>query len=181
MPTDPEAQSPKDYRNARKAFISACGKARVDTISRVHPKATGPDGKPLFMDSAALGPRDAKKAVLVVGDGAAASAAMTDLLSGGVALPQGTRLVLVHAFDPFAFAGVPGDRIWSHAMLRAVATEDLAQVTALFVLTLGVSDDNPAEILAEQRPRTTLKSKQMGAETGIATLRKIVADELAQF
>jgi hypothetical protein len=180
MPSDPEAQSPKDYRGARKAFISACGTARVDTISRVHPKATGPDGKPLFIDSAALGPRDAKKAVLVIGDGASASAAMTDLLSGGIAVPEGTRLVLVHAFDPFAFAGVPGNRIWSQTMLQAVVTEDLAQVTELFVLTLGVQDDNLAEILAEQRPRTALKSRQMGAETGIATLRKTVADELAR-
>jgi hypothetical protein len=180
MPSDPEAQSPQDYRGARKAFISACGKARVDTISRVHPKAAGPDGKPLFMDSAALGPRDAKKAVLVVGDGAMASAAMTDLLSGGVALPEGTRLVLVHAFDPFAFAGVPGDRIWSHAMLRAVATEDLAQVTDLVVLTLGVTDDDLAESLAGQRPRMKLKSKQIAAQTGIAALRKSVTTELTR-
>jgi hypothetical protein len=180
MPSDPEAQSPKDYRGARKAFISACGKARVDTISRVHPKATGPDGKPLFIDSAALGPRDAKKAVLVVGDGAAASAAMTDLLTGGVALPKGTRLVLVHAFDPFAFAGMPGDRIWSTAMLRAVVTEDLAQVTDLSALTLGVADDNLAQILGEQRPRMRLKSKRMDAETSIATLRRTVTSELAR-
>lgn len=180
MPSDPEAHFPKDYRGARKAFISACGKARIDAISRVHPRATGRDGKPLFIDTAALGPRDAKKAVLVVGDGAAASAAMTDLLSGGVAVPEGTRLVLVHAFDPFAFAGVPGDRVWSHAMLRAVATEDLAQVMELFVLTLGVSDDDLAQSLAEQRPRTKLGSKQMGAETGIAALRRTVAAELAR-
>jgi Protein of unknown function (DUF2817) len=180
MTGDPEAHFPRDYRDARKAFISACGKARVDTISRVHPKAMGPDGKSLFMDSAALGPRDAKKAVLVVGDGAAASAAMTDLLTGGIALPEGTRLVLVHAFDPFAFAGMPGDRIWSTAMLRAVATEDLAQVSDLSVFTLGVADDNLAQILAEQRPRMRLESKQMAAETSSATLRKTVTSELAR-
>ena len=180
MPSNPEAHFPKDYRDARRAFISACGKAHVDTISRVHPKAMGLDGKPLFMDCAALGPRKAKKAVLVVGDGAMASAAMTDLLSGGVVLPEGTRLVLVHAFDPFTFAGVPGDRIWSHTMLRAVATEDLAQVADLSVLTLGVTDNDVAQSLAEQRPRMTLKSKQMGAETGIATLRKTVAAELTR-
>ena len=48
-----------------------------------------------------------------------------------------------------AFAGVPGNRIWSQTMLQAVVTEDLAQVTELVLLTMGVQDDNLAEILAE--------------------------------
>ena len=115
MPGNPEANSQPDYRAARKAFVAACEKARADTISRVHPSRTGPDGKPLFIDSVALGPRDAKKALLVIANSAAASSAMTVLLQGGVTIPDGVRLVLVHALDPFAFMGVPGDPAWSQS------------------------------------------------------------------
>ena len=53
------------YRALRRAFIAACEKARIDTVARLHP-TKGPDGKPLFMDCAALGPRGASRGVLVV-------------------------------------------------------------------------------------------------------------------
>ncbi len=148
MTRDPEANFVRDYRDARKAFIKACEIAHVDSIARVHPGASGADGKPLFIDSAALGPRDARKAVLVIADGAGASTALTALLAG-LSLPKKTRLVLVHAFDPFSFAGAEGqDRQWSLAMLRAIAREDLAQVTDLTVLMLGAADEDLAEVFA---------------------------------
>ena len=38
----------------------------VDVIARVHPTAQGRDGKPLFLDTAIIGPRDAKKALLLM-------------------------------------------------------------------------------------------------------------------
>ena len=56
------------YRQSRKAFIEACEKAGADVVGRVHP-ARGPDGKPLFLDAAAFGPRLAKAGVLVVAYG----------------------------------------------------------------------------------------------------------------
>src|SRR5262245_38167139 len=59
-------KQPTNYRAARRAFIAACEAAHVDTVARLHP-AKAPDGKPLFMDVAPLGPRTAAKAVLVVG------------------------------------------------------------------------------------------------------------------
>ena len=121
------------YRAARRAFIAACEKAHVDTVARLHP-SKGPDGKPLFMDCAALGPRDATRAVLVVGCDAADTGLLMQLLD---APPKDARLVLVHAFDPAAFAGVPGDPAWPPAMLGAVATEDLSRVRALAVMALG--------------------------------------------
>ena len=96
----------------------------LDTIARLHP-AKGPDGKPLFMDCAALGPRDAAKRG--AGGGARcrpASAILVALLQGGLTAPPDARLVLVHALDPAAFAGVAGDPAWPAAMLGAVATED---------------------------------------------------------
>src|SRR5260221_4615435 len=121
---DAVSESPKDrggYRAARRAFVAACEKAHVDTVARLHP-VKGPDGKPLFMDCAALGPRRAAKAVLVVGYDAAGTGMMTDLLQP--ALPADARLVLVHALDPALFAGVASDPALPAAMLKAVATDD---------------------------------------------------------
>jgi hypothetical protein len=136
MPTRPE--SPRlTYRAARRAFIAACEKAHIDTVARLHP-SKGPDGKPLFMDCTALGPRHAERAVLLVGHDAAGTDLLIQLL-GAVAAPKDARLVLVHAFDPARFAGVPGDAAWPHTMLGAVATEDLSHVRELTVMSLMTS------------------------------------------
>jgi hypothetical protein len=181
MPDNPESNSPTDYRTARKAFIAACEAAHADPISRVHPKISGPDGKPLFVDSVALGPRMAGKALLLIADGAHAATAMTGLLQSGVALPQDARLVLVHAFDPFSFAGASGkDRDWSLATVRAVATEDLAQVTALTVLLLGMSKDGLANILMSNRPGMRLAFRQIDPKSGMKVLKKMVSGELSR-
>src|SRR3569623_425090 len=98
QPESPESQT--SYRTARRAFIAACEKAHVEAVARLHP-ARGPDGKPLFMDSAAVGPRHAAKAVLVVAYDASGSALIIELLAGKftAALPADTQLVLVHALD----------------------------------------------------------------------------------
>ena len=53
MRGQPESPNPKAYRAARRGFIAACEKARVETVARLHP-AKASDGKPLFMDCAAL-------------------------------------------------------------------------------------------------------------------------------
>ena len=107
MPS-PESYFPADYRQGRKAFIAACEKAGIDSIARVHPSAKGPDGKPLFIDSAALGPRGAKKALLLIAgthgvEGYFGSGAESGLLPR-LAAPPGTRIVLVHALNPYGFA-----------------------------------------------------------------------------
>jgi hypothetical protein len=123
------------YRKARRDFIAACEKLGADVIARVHPQR-GPDGKPLFCDSAAFGPRDAAAAMLVIGAGP------DDALIKG--LPKGARLVMVHALDPFSRVfrrpGAPGD--WPQKTLAAIAREDLAKVKQLTVLDLegGVSE-----------------------------------------
>lgn len=122
------------YRAARRAFIAACEAAHAETVARLHP-SKGPDGKPLFMDCAAAGPRLAAKAALVVSYDAPGSEMLIALLTE--TLPPDTKLVLVHALDPAAFAGVEGDPAWPAAMLGAVATEDLSHVRHLAVLTLG--------------------------------------------
>lgn len=109
MPSFPEDYFPADYRQARRNFIAACEKAGVDSIARVHPNAKGPDGKPLFIDSAAIGPRHAKTALLLVAgthgvEGYFGSGAFHGLLRQGLAPPAGARIVLVHALNPFGFA-----------------------------------------------------------------------------
>lgn len=122
----------KDYRGARRAFIAACEKAGVDSIARVHP-AKGVDGKPLFMDSAALGPRLAKRAVAAIAQDLSGSRILTALLQKPITPPDGMRVVLVHALVP---TGAERDD-WLRASLQAVATEDLSRVRDLAVLALG--------------------------------------------
>jgi hypothetical protein len=154
---DAVSESPKgpgSYRAARRAFIAACEKAHVDTVARLHP-AKGPDGKPLFMDCAALGPRRAAKAMLAVGYDAAGTAMMTDLLQP--AFPPDARLVLVHALDPALFAGVASDPAWPAAMLGAVATEDLSRVRDLAVLALGREDESLGPLLQQRLPQATIR------------------------
>lgn len=123
------------YRDARRAFIAAAEAAHVDTIARLHPRM-GKDGKPLFMDSAALGPRLATRAVLAIANEVAGSVLATALLKAKVPLPPDGRLVLVHAADPAAFPGVPDMPDWALQMLSSVSTEDLSRVQGLGLLPL---------------------------------------------
>jgi hypothetical protein len=154
MPAGTESpENQKTYRAARRAFIAACEKAHIDTVARLHP-SKGPDGKPLFMDCAALGPRHAARAALVVGYDAAGTDLLVQLLSD-LDLPQDARLVLVHAFDPARFAGVAGDAAWPPAMLGAVATEDLSHVRELALLSLAQSGDFETAI-AERLPQAAI-------------------------
>jgi uncharacterized protein DUF2817 len=142
----------KTYRAARRAFIAACEKAGIDTVARLHP-VKGPDDKPLFMDCAALGPRRASRGVLVVGYDAAGTELLMQLLTDP---PKDARLVLVHAFDPAAFAGVKLDPDWPPSMLRAVAIEDLSQVRNLAVLALGRTDESLKPALGEKLPQAAI-------------------------
>jgi hypothetical protein len=140
------------YRDARKAFIAACEHAHGGSIARVHPTALSPDGSHLFIDSVAFGSREAANALLVItganGEaGLLGSRVLAALLESEVMPLPGTRLVLVHALNPFGFAwgrqtnedGLALDdpragRSWSFAMLTAIATEDLARTLKLLVL-----------------------------------------------
>jgi len=154
MRGDPESpQSQTSYRTARRAFIAACEKAHVETVSRLHP-ARGPDGKPLFMDSAAVGPRHATKAVLVAAYDAPGSEVLIALL--GHSLPPGAQLVLVHALDPAAFAGVESDPAWPATMLGAEAVEDLSHARQLAVLPLGRHDEKLKPALAAHLPQAAI-------------------------
>ena len=147
-PESPE----KTYRAARRAFIAACEAAHAETVARLHP-AKAPDGKPLFMDCTALGPRHATRAFLVVSHDAPGCEVLVALLRD-VKAPAEARLVLVHALDPAQFAGVAGDASWSSAMLAAVATEDLSHVKNLSVLSLGRDGKSVVPALQSALPDT---------------------------
>ena len=123
------------YRQARRDFISACEGLGADVIARVHPER-GPDGKPLFCDCAAFGPRGARHALLVI---AGAETIIALLRTSSV--PAGARLVVVHDPDPYARVwganSLEAAADWPGKMLAAIATEDLARVKKLTVLDLS--------------------------------------------
>jgi len=104
----PEDHFPADYRAGRHAFIEASD--GLDVTTRVHPDATGPDGKPLFMDVAEIGPRKAKTALLLMSgthgaEGYFGSGVETGLLrEGHLVAPKGTKIVVLHAVNPYGFA-----------------------------------------------------------------------------
>jgi len=111
MSTRPEQHFPKDYRTARANFIAACEGADLGVTTRMHPNETGPDGKPLFLDTTTIGPLESSKALLLISgthgvEGYFGSAAQTGLLREGIAshVPKGAKLVMLHALNPYGFA-----------------------------------------------------------------------------
>ena len=111
MSADPSEHFPADYRAARHDFVHACEQAGVDVISRVHPDVTGIDGKPLFLDTAVIGPRTAKKALLLISathgvEGYFGSGVQTGLMREGLAgrVPNDSKIVLLHALNPYGFS-----------------------------------------------------------------------------
>jgi len=199
MPSKPEASFPPDYRSARKAFIAACMRAHADSIARVHPTASGPKGNPLFLDSVALGPRQARKALLLVTgvngeDGCMGSGLLASLLDAGLAPADDARLVMVHAFNPFGMAwgrkeneaGTDLDtadaaRSWSFAMLRDILTEDMAHVTKLRVLELAGGknsrlEDRSTAVLARALTEDHLGTDIMVARLFLAPVPEAVAE-----
>lgn len=102
---------PSDYRSARAAFIEACEAAGLGVTSRLHPAAQSIDGKSLFLDTAVIGAREAKSALLLISgthgvEGYFGSGVQTGLLREGLAkrAPKDGKIVLLHALNPFGFS-----------------------------------------------------------------------------
>jgi predicted deacylase len=111
MTKPPEAYFPTDYRSGRAAFIEACEAADLGVTARVHPSAKGPDGKPLFIDVATIGAREAKTALLLISgthgvEGYFGSGVETGLLREGLArrAPKSAKIIVLHALNPYGFA-----------------------------------------------------------------------------
>lgn len=155
-----QADFAKNYRQGRRDFIAACEKAGADAISRVHP-AMGPDGKPLFCDSAAFGPRNGTRALLLI---AGREDVITRLLRRGISLPKQARLVAIHALDAFAHAwgrpGAPAD--WPRKTLAAIATEDLSHCRELVALDMDGCGDKGA--LTAALPQAAILFREVGPE-----------------
>src|SRR5258708_23687988 len=108
MSLDPAEHFPADYRVGRHHFIAACEQTGIDVIARVHPKAGGRDGKPLFLDTAIIGPRDARMALLLISathgvEGYFGSGVQTGLMREGLAkrAPRNCKILLLHALNPY--------------------------------------------------------------------------------
>jgi hypothetical protein len=105
-----EAHFPPDYRTARANFLAACKAEGLGTTARVHPSARTRDGKPLFLDTAIIGERDAPSALLLISathgvEGYFGSGVQTGLLrEGRLRAPEGAKIVLLHALNPYGFA-----------------------------------------------------------------------------
>jgi predicted deacylase len=100
---------PHDYRGARAAFLDACGAADLGTTARVHPQATGRDGRALFLDTTVIGERAAGSALLMISathgvEGYFGSGVQTGLLRRDLRAPRGSRIVMLHGLNPFGFA-----------------------------------------------------------------------------
>jgi hypothetical protein len=204
-----ETSFPSDYRSARKAFIAACIRAPADSIARVHPAVSGPRGNPLFLDSVALGPRDAGKALLLVAggdgtEGGMGAGLLSGLLDAGIRPKRDARLVMVPALNPYGLAfgrkenesGIDLDaagaaRSWSFAMLRDILTEDMAHVTKLRVLELAQGSPSwledrsagmLARTLAQARPASDIRVARLFLVPGraLAESRAVVTRALAE-
>ncbi len=99
------------YAEARPKFCAAAAEAGGSLRSWLNPKARGPGGERLFLDTARFGAADAANMlVLIAGthgvEGHCGSGAeIAWLKSGGPAgLPPDTGALLIHALNPYGFA-----------------------------------------------------------------------------
>ncbi len=110
MVSVPECFS-ESYAEARPKFCAAAAAAGGDIRSRLNPRARGPNGEALFLDTAWFGPADAENVlVLIAGthgvEGHCGSGAeIAWLRHGGPAkLGPRTAALLIHAINPYGFA-----------------------------------------------------------------------------
>ena len=109
--TDPLDFFAEQYAEARAKFQLAVAQTGGQLVSYVHPAATGPDGGTLAIDVGSFGPVAAPKALLVLsgthgGEGYTGSAVQIALMRSGAlgSVPADTRVVLLHAINPYGFA-----------------------------------------------------------------------------
>jgi hypothetical protein len=107
-PVDHSAAFRPDYNSHRRRFLELCSQRGLQTRTLVHPR-TGPAGEPLATDLARIGPRSAKRVLMLVSgthgvEGFCGSAIQATLLSEIAEPPPETAVVLVHALNPFGFA-----------------------------------------------------------------------------
>jgi hypothetical protein len=102
----------EDYTGARQVFLTAAQQAGA-TVESFRNTTTTTEGAALFTDVAMLGPSDAQRILLLISathgvEGFAGSAIQTGLLRTSLASwsSEGTRIVMIHALNPFGFASL---------------------------------------------------------------------------
>ncbi|MEJ8570492.1 M14 family metallopeptidase [Microbaculum marinum] len=106
--TDPFSDS---YGEARGRFIAAASRAGGSVKSYVNPKAHGPRGGSLCMETAVFGPPDAEKALLILSgthgqEGYTGSAGQLAFMGSQAFADRdpSIRILLIHALNPYGFA-----------------------------------------------------------------------------
>ena len=106
-----EAHYAPDYASARPQFLAAATLAGTTLESLPHPQC-GPDGGELAIDLAWLGPRNARRVLVLISgthgvEGYQGSAAQIGFLQNTAsALPADTAALLIHGLNPYGFAWV---------------------------------------------------------------------------
>jgi hypothetical protein len=116
------------YAEARPKFCSAAAAAGGSLRSWLNPKARGPGGEALYLDTARFGAKDATRMLVLISgthgvEGHCGSGAeIAWLRTGGPhKLPEDTGALLIHAINPYGFA-------WSRRV-----TEDNVDLNRNFV------------------------------------------------
>jgi len=102
----------QNYTVARQVFLTAAQESGATVETFRHP-LTNADSVALFTDVAFLGPKDADRVLLLISgthgvEGFAGSAIQTGLLRTSLSTwsSQMTRIVMIHAINPFGFANL---------------------------------------------------------------------------
>jgi len=167
------------YPLARAAFLAAAelAGAAIDTFE--HP-LIGPEGEALAVDVAELGPADAEHVVLVVSathgvEGYCGSALQTHWLSHAVAeRPDGVRVVVIHALNPFGMAWVRRVNEDNVDLNRNFV--DWSQPPPANDAYDGIADDVvPSDWSADTQQRTLEALLALVAEWGYPRLQTVVS------
>src|SRR5947207_9162 len=101
----------ESYAEARTKFCSAAATAGGAIHSWLNPHVKGPNGEPLFLDTARFGPAEAANMLVLISsthgvEGHCGSGAQIAWLATGgpTRLPNDTGALLVHAINPYGFA-----------------------------------------------------------------------------
>ena len=99
-----------DYKEARDKFLNASHSVDATIESFKNPN-TGPEGAPLFIDVALIGPKDTNSILVLVSgthgvEGFCGSGIQTGLLLKGITshLKPEMSIVMIHALNPYGFA-----------------------------------------------------------------------------
>lgn len=166
----------ESYGEARARFLACAPKARSYKSASV-----GPDGAPLFTDTAWFGPPDARKVLVMISathgvEGYCGSACQLDWLqqAGTAALSPDTAALVIHAINPYGFAwdrrvteeGCDLNRNFIDFGARIPANEDYDALAAHLV---PPSLDGPA---FERAEAAIAQFRQARGEVAFQTARK---------